>query len=82
MFKTRFRNAKQKCKTDKKSLEITGGCVCEGDGAECGVDLALGVCWVFFFWMGAYCTKSSLWESLVFFIKTHLHLAFARFNCL
>ena len=33
-FMARLRNAKQKSKTDKKSLEITGGCVCEGEGAD------------------------------------------------
>ena len=33
-FMARFKNAKQKSKTDKKSLEITGGCVCKGEGAD------------------------------------------------
>ena len=33
-FVARLKNAKQKSKTDKKSLEITGGCVCEGEGAD------------------------------------------------
>ena len=34
LFMARLKNAKQKRKTDKKLLEITGGCVCEGEGAD------------------------------------------------
>ena len=35
LFMARLKNAKQKSKTEKqKSLEITGGCVCEGEGAD------------------------------------------------
>ena len=34
----RLKNAKQECKTYKKSLEITGGCVCEGEVADTVLD--------------------------------------------
>ena len=34
LFMAKLKKAKQKSKTDEKSLEITGGCVCEGEGAE------------------------------------------------
>ena len=33
-FMAKLQKTKQKSKIDKKSLEITGGCVCEGEGAE------------------------------------------------
>ena len=34
LFHGNIKNAKQKSRTDKKSLEITGGCVCEREGAD------------------------------------------------